>query len=87
MEPNLEIGPMFGINLDSEVIVYYTDKQGEDRKISSPLEYDEDDYGIILGAGYLLNERTFINFGIYHGLKDHEPGRFNNIYLNLGLSF
>ncbi len=84
----LELGPSYGIKLDAEAIVYYTDLQGHSQKITAPLdEYDENDFGIMFGAGYLLNKRAFINFGIYHGLEDHAPGRFNNIYLNLGLSF
>ena len=84
----LELGPSYGIKLDAEATVYYTDLQGYDHKITAPLdEYDQNDFGIMLGAGYLLNKRTFINFGIYHGLEDHAPGRFNSLYLGLGLSF
>lgn len=84
----LELGPSYGIKLDSEAVIYYTNLEGYNQKITIPLdEYDENDFGIMFGAGYLLSKRTFVNFGIYHGLEDHAPGRFNNIYLSLGLSF
>jgi len=84
---SLDLGPSYGINLASEAIVHYTDLQGESGKITIPVEYDEDDFGVMLAAEYLLSKRTFINLGIYHGTKYHTAGRFNNLYLSIGFSF
>ena len=45
------------------------------------------DFGIILGAGYSISEKVSMNAGLYRGLKDHDGGKFNNLFLDIGYSF
>ncbi len=50
-------------------------------------EFNENDFGIVLGAGYSISEKISMNAGLYHGLKDHDGGKFNNLFLDIGYSF
>ncbi len=81
---NLWIGPMFGIHLDDKIKFF-----GADITESEEVDFDfnENDYGILLGAGYSFTDKMSLNFGVYRGLKDHNPGKFNNLFLDIGYSF
>jgi len=81
---NLWIGPMLGIHLDDKIKFLGLDiTESED----VDFDFDENDYGILLGAGYSLTDNMSLNFGVYRGLKDHNPGKFNNLFLDIGYSF
>ena len=81
---NLWIGPMLGIHLDDKMKFLGLDiTESEDVDFG----FDENDYGILLGAGYALTDNMSLNFGVYRGLKDHNPGKFNNLFLDIGYSF
>jgi len=82
---NLWIGPMFGIHLDDKIKIMGIDiTQGEGADFDSIIG---NDFGIILGAGYSISENISMNAGLYHGLKDHDGGKFNNLFIDLGYSF
>ena len=81
---NLWIGPMIGIHLDDEIKFFGIDL-AESEELD--LGFNENDYGFLLGAGYALNEKIGINAGLYYGLKDHNGGKFNNLFLDIGYSF
>ena len=81
---NLWIGPMFGIHLDDKIKFFGVDIT-ESEEVD--FDFDENDYGILLGAGYSLTDKMSVNFGVYRGLKDHNPGKFNNLFLDIGYSF
>ncbi len=81
---NLWIGPMVGIHLDDKIKFFGLDIT-ESEVID--LGFDDNDYGILLGAGYSLTDNMSLNFGVYRGLKDHNPGKFNNLFLDIGYSF
>ncbi|HJO21794.1 MAG TPA: outer membrane beta-barrel protein [Candidatus Marinimicrobia bacterium] len=81
---NLWIGPMVGIHLDDKIKFFGLDIT-ESEEID--LGFDDNDYGILLGAGYSLTDNMSLNFGVYRGLKDHNPGKFNNLFLDIGYSF
>ena len=82
---NLWIGPMFGIYLDDKIKIMGIDiPQGEGVDFESIVE---NDFGIVLGAGYSISEKVSMNAGLYRGLKDHDGGKFNNLFIDLGYSF
>ena len=82
---NLWIGPMFGIYLDDKIKIMGIDiTQGEGVDFESIVE---NDFGIVLGAGYSISEKVSMNAGLYRGLKDHDGGKFNNLFIDLGYSF
>lgn len=82
---NLWIGPMFGIHLDDKIKIMGIDiTQGQEADFDSIIG---NDFGIILGAGYSISENISMNAGLYHGLKDHDGGKFNNLFIDLGYSF
>ena len=82
---NLWIGPMFGIHLDDKIKIMGIDiTQGQEADFDSIIG---NDFGIILGAGYSISENISMNAGLYRGLKDHDGGRFNNLFIDLGYSF
>ncbi|MBT3727935.1 MAG: outer membrane beta-barrel protein [Candidatus Marinimicrobia bacterium] len=82
---NLWIGPMFGIHLDDKIKIMGIDiTQGEGADFESIVE---NDFGIVLGAGYSISEKVSMNAGLYRGLKDHDGGKFNNLFLDIGYSF
>ena len=81
---NLWIGPMFGIHLDDKIKFFGIDITESEE---GDLDFDQNDYGILLGAGYSLTDNMSLNFGVYRGLKDHNPGKFNNLFLDIGYSF
>ena len=82
---NLWIGPMFGIQLDDKIKIMGIDiTQGEGLDFGSIVE---NDFGILLGAGYSISEKVSMNAGLYRGLKDHDGGKFNNLFIDLGYSF
>ena len=81
---NLWIGPMLGIHLDDKIKFFGLDIT-ESEEVD--FDFDENDYGILLGAGYSLTDNMSLNFGVYRGLKDHNPGKFNNLFLDIGYSF
>ena len=82
---NLWIGPMFGIQLDDKIKIMGIDiTQGEGVDFESIVE---NDFGIVLGAGYSISEKVSMNAGLYRGLKDHDGGKFNNLFIDLGYSF
>lgn len=81
---NLWIGPMLGIYLDDKIKFFGLDITGSEEV---DFDFDENDYGILLGAGYSLTDNMSLNFGVYRGLKDHNPGKFNNLFLDIGYSF
>ena len=81
---NLWIGPMVGIHLDDKIKIMgidITQSEGVD------FEFNENDFGIVLGAGYSISEKISMNAGLYRGLKDHDGGKFNNLFLDIGYSF
>lgn len=82
---NLWIGPMFGIHIDDKIKIMGIDiTQGQEADFDSIIG---NDFGIILGAGYSISENISMNAGLYRGLKDHDGGRFNNLFIDLGYSF
>ena len=82
---NLWIGPMFGIHLDDKIKIMGIDiTQDQEADFGSIVG---NDFGIILGAGYSISENISMNAGLYHGLKDHDGGKFNNLFIDLGYSF
>ena len=82
---NLWIGPMFGIQLDDKIKIMGIDiTQGEGVDFGSIVD---NDFGIVLGAGYSISENVSMNAGLYRGLKDHDGGKFNNLFIDLGYSF
>ena len=86
---NLWVGPMIGINIKDKATFSFDglEEGEEDIEFSTGFGFDDNDYGIILGAGYTFTEKTSLNFGVYRGLKDHNPGKFNNVFLDIGYSF
>ena len=80
---NLWFGPMVGFHLDDEVKFFGLEIPDE----SMDLGFDDNDFGILVGAGYSINEKMSINAGLYRGLKDHDGGKFNNFFVDLGYSF
>jgi hypothetical protein len=83
---NLWIGPLFGIHLDDKVKFMGLDLPDNDG-IDTDLGFNENDFGILLGAGYSITDNININAGLYRGLKDHDGGKFNNLFIDLGYSF
>ena len=83
---NLWIGPMFGIHLDDKVKFMGLDLPDTD-DVDTDLGFNENDFGILLGAGYSITDNININAGLYRGLKDHDGGKFNNLFIDLGYSF
>ena len=81
---NLWIGPMFGIHIDDKIKFFGVDVAESEE---GDFDFRENDYGILLGAGYSLTDNMSLNFGVYRGLKDHNPGKFNNLFLDIGYSF
>ena len=82
---NLWVGPMVGIHLDDKIKIMGIDiTQGEGADFESIVE---NDFGIVLGAGYSISEKVSMNAGLYRGLKDHDGGKFNNLFLDIGYSF
>ena len=83
---NLWIGPLFGIHLDDKVKFMGLDLPDND-DIDTDLGSNEYDFGVLLGAGYSISDNVNINAGLYRGLKDHDGGKFNNLFIDLGYSF
>ena len=83
---NLWIGPLFGIHLDDKVKFMGLDLPDND-DIDTDLGFNENDFGILLGTGYSITDNININAGLYRGLKDHDGGKFNNLFIDLGYSF
>ena len=83
---NLWIGPMFGIHLDDKVKFMGLDLPDTD-DVDTDLGFNENDFGILLGTGYSITDNININAGLYRGLKDHDGGKFNNLFIDLGYSF
>ncbi len=82
---NLWVGPMVGIHLDDKIKIMGIDiTQGQGANFDSIIG---NDFGIILGAGYSISEKVSMNAGLYRGLKDHDGGKFNNLFLDIGYSF
>jgi hypothetical protein len=82
---NLWVGPMVGIHLDDKIKIMGIDiTQGQGANFDSIIG---NDFGIILGAGYSISEKVSMNAGLYRGLKDHDGGKFNNLFIDLGYSF
>ena len=82
---NLWVGPMVGIHLDDKIKIMGIDiTQGQGADFDSIIG---NDFGIILGAGYSISEKVSMNAGLYRGLKDHDGGKFNNLFIDLGYSF
>ena len=84
---NLWIGPMFGIHLDDKVTYNISGQEAENFDLSTDVDFDENDFGFLVGAGYSISENIHINAGLYKGLKDHDGGKFNNLFIDLGYSF
>jgi len=88
---NLWIGPMLGIHLDDKVKFMGLDLSPVDdvgfNDVDEDLGFNENDFGILLGAGYSITDNININAGLYRGLKDHDGGKFNNLFIDLGYSF
>ena len=83
---NLWIGPLFGIHLDDKVKFMGLDLPDND-DIDTDLGSNEYDFGVLLGAGYSISDNVNINAGLYRGLKDHDGGKYNNLFIDLGYSF
>ena len=81
---NLGFGPMLGIHLDDEIKFFGLDVS-QDSNLDSG--FDENDYGFLIGAGYSISEQMSVNAGVYKGLMDHNGGKFNNFFIDLGYSF
>ena len=88
---NLWIGPMIGIHLDDKVKFMGLDLSPVDdagfNDVDEDSGFNENDFGILLGAGYSITDNININAGLYRGLKDHDGGKFNNLFIDLGYSF
>ena len=88
---NLWIGPMFGVHLDDKVKFMGLDLSPVDdagfNDVDEDSGFNENDFGILLGAGYSISDNVNINAGLYRGLKDHDGGKFNNLFIDLGYSF
>jgi opacity protein-like surface antigen len=88
---NLWIGPMFGIHLDDKVKFMGLDLSPVDdagfNDVDEDSGFNENDFGILLGAGYSISDNVNINAGLYRGIKDHDGGKFNNLFIDLGYSF
>ena len=88
---NLWIGPMLGIHLDDKVKFMGLDLSPVDdagfNDVDEDSGFNENDFGILLGAGYSITDNININAGLYRGLKDHDGGKFNNLFIDLGYSF
>jgi hypothetical protein len=83
---NLWIGPMFGVHLDDKVKFMGLALPDTD-DVDTDFRFIENDFGILLGAGYSITDNININAGLYRGLKDHDGGKFNNLFIDLGYSF
>ena len=83
---NLWVGPLFGIHLDDKVKFMGLDLPDND-DIDTDLGSNEYDFGVLLGAGYSISDNVNINAGLYRGLKDHDGGKYNNLFIDLGYSF
>ena len=83
---NLWIGPMFGVHLDDKVKFMGLALPDTD-DVDTDFGFIENDFGILLGAGYSITDNININAGLYRGLKDHDGGKFNNLFIDLGYSF
>ncbi len=75
---------MLGIHLDDEIKFFGLDVS-QDSNLDSG--FDENDYGFLIGAGYSISEQMSVNAGVYKGLMDHNGGKFNNFFIDLGYSF
>ena len=84
---NLWIGPSIGIHLDEKVTLDIGGQEAESAELSTDFGFDENDFGFLVGAGYSISENIYINAGLYKGLKDHDGGKFNNLFIDLGYSF
>lgn len=84
---NLWIGPSIGIHLDEKVTLDIEGQEAESAELSTDFGFDENDFGFLVGAGYSISENIHINAGLYKGLKDHDGGKFNNLFIDLGYSF
>ena len=84
---NLWIGPSIGIHLDEKVTLDIGGQEAESAELSTDFGFDENDFGFLVGAGYSISENIHINAGLYKGLKDHDGGKFNNLFIDLGYSF
>tara|TARA_B100000470_G_scaffold119081_1_gene91871 strand:+ start:57 stop:668 length:612 start_codon:yes stop_codon:yes gene_type:complete len=47
----------------------------------------EDDYGLMFGASFPLQNKLNLNVGYYYGLKEDPNPKFNNLFLELGYQF
>ena len=84
---NLGIGPSIGIHLDEKVTLDIGGQEAESAELSTDFGFDENDFGFLVGAGYSISKNIYINAGLYKGLKDHDGGKFNNLFIDLGYSF
>jgi len=84
---NLWIGPSIGIHLDEKVTLDIGGQEAESAELSTDFGFDENDFGFLVGAEYSISENIHINAGLYKGLKDHDGGKFNNLFIDLGYSF
>ena len=84
---NLWIGPSIGIHLDEKVTLDIEGQEAESAELSTDFGFDENDFGFLVGAGYSISGNIHINAGLYKGLKDHDGGKFNNLFIDLGYSF
>ncbi len=84
---NLWIGPSIGIHLDEKVTLDIEGQEAESAELSTDFGFDENDFGFLVGAGYSISKNIYINAGLYKGLKDHDGGKFNNLFIDLGYSF
>ena len=84
---NLWIGPSIGIHLDEKVTLDIGGQEAESAELSTDFGFDENDFGFLVGAGYSISKNIYINAGLYKGLKDHDGGKFNNLFIDLGYSF
>ncbi len=84
---NLWIGPSIGIHLDEKVTLDIEGQEAESAELSTDFGFNENDFGFLVGAGYSISKNIYINAGLYKGLKDHDGGKFNNLFIDLGYSF
>lgn len=47
----------------------------------------DSDYGIYLGSSFPIKENMGLNVGYYHGLKDEDGMKFNNLWFEVGYNF
>ncbi len=47
----------------------------------------DNDYGIYLGSSFPIKENMGLNVGYYHGLKDEDGMKFNNLWFEVGYNF